>query len=43
MEALLFCGADCAEEAEDEFDKEFRNFKKDIKEVGDKKDCLCGK
>ena len=42
----MLCGADCAEEAEDEFDKELRDFKRDIKKLGDKKDCekkLCGK
>ena len=42
----MLCGADCAEEAEDEFDRELRNFKRDIKDLGDKKDCekkKCGK
>lgn len=39
VEALMLCGADCAEEAEDEFDRELRNFKRDIKDLGDKKDC----
>ncbi len=36
---LLLCGTACAGESEDEYDKELRSFKKDFKDVADKKEC----